>query len=201
MKKLKLLLAYITELEKALPKKKRRKNKKPTQKQLAQQAKFATAVRFVRVLIGVLTPVFSIDSRGVNNYNKALSHVLKGAIAGTYPSYDIAYRKVSISRGLLPHADSATVSASALATIRFDWTNLETAIGKARSTDRVIMVVYCPECNRAVYRKGAQRSVGTDTLSAKGFTNKVVHTWLTFLSEDGKEVADSLYTGELMVVA
>lgn len=175
------------------------KNRTPSQKQLEQQAKFAVAVRFSRSVTELLMETFSGYANQMTGINKAVSDILKRAITGTYPTYDIAYSQVFISRGSLPNAETANASGGIAGTIEFGWINGDTSFGKAKPTDLVLLVAYCPELNRAVYRKGALRSALTDTLSVNGFKNKVVQTWITFLSADGTDVSDSLFTGEVTV--
>jgi hypothetical protein len=109
------------------------------------------------------------------------------------------YSKVFISRGSLANTESAGASGGVPGAIEFSWTNGQAGFGKAQPTDKVLMVAYCPELNRAVYSTGALRSAGNDTLTVSSFRNKVVQTWLTFLSADGRDVSDSLFTGEVTV--
>jgi hypothetical protein len=180
-------------------KQRRRTNNNPSQKQLEQRAKFATAIHFTRTLANLLTETFTDYTHDKPGINKAISQILKGAITGTYPDYRIDYSAVFISRGLLPGAIQATASSDLPGTIRFDWTNRDLLAGIAKPTDKVVMVAYCPDCNRSVYRKGASRSALTDTLSARGFKNKTVYTWLAFVSEDESDMSDSIFTGEITV--
>jgi hypothetical protein len=37
------------------------------------------------------------------------------------------------------------------------------------------------------------------THNSISFRGQAVHTWLSFISADGKQVADSIYTGKLIV--
>jgi hypothetical protein len=107
---------------------------------------------------------------------------------------------VFISRGFLPKPMQAIASADSSGAIRFDWINQAILTGVAQPTDKVVLVAYCPEYNRSVYRKGAsRRSAMTDTLSVSGFKSKVVYTWLAFVSEDGRDVSDSMFTGQLTI--
>jgi hypothetical protein len=175
------------------------KNRTPTQKQLEQQARFAVGIGFARTINDLLMETYSGYAKQMTGANAALSKILKKQITGTYPSFTIAYNQVSISRGPLPGAETAVASGGVPGAIGFSWTNIESGIGKAKPTDQALLVAYCPENNRAVYRKGALRSMLNDTLSVNGFRNKVVQTWLTFVSEDGYLIADSIFTGEIIV--
>lgn len=176
-----------------------RKNRKSSSKQMEQQEKFATAGRFTRSIHELLMETFAGNARLMTGTNRALSEVVRKAVVGTYPTYDIQYDKVLISRGSLGNAITATATAGSAGMVNFNWVNLETNIGKERPTDQVLLVAYCPDNKRALYRKGNVREAMTDILNLTGFGGLEVHTWLTFVSENGSNIADSLYTGAVTV--
>ena len=167
--------------------------------QLDQQAKFTTAMKYVQSMSGLVMTSFrnyAVKMTGVNN---AFSYTLKNAITGSYPNYTIDYSLSLISRGDLPNATTPSAVASASHIVTFNWTN-NTGIGKAKANDKAILAVYCPEFNQTLYTTGsAARSVGTDTLDATLFAGKQVETYIGFISEDGKDIANSVYTGQLVV--
>jgi hypothetical protein len=45
----------------------------------------------------------------------------------------------------------------------------------------------------------AARSAATETLNCATFTGELVHTYIGFISEDGKDIANSIYTGPVTV--
>jgi hypothetical protein len=47
---------------------------------------------------------------------------------------------------------------------------------------------------------GPNRSSGQAMLDVSQFSGKNVETWLGFISADGKEIANSLYTGQVAVL-
>ncbi|WP_276482962.1 DUF6266 family protein [Paraflavitalea pollutisoli] len=176
-----------------------RKGRKQSQKQLEQQAKFATAIRFTRTIQDLFMETFTKNANLMTGINSAISDLLKRALIGTYPFYDILYSQVMISRGSLPNAASAQAVAASAGGIQFNWGNMDIPLGKAGPKDQALLVAYCPELNRAWYRKGVTRIAMTDTLDASGLSGKTVQTWLTFISEDKRDLADSLFTGEVTV--
>ncbi len=170
-----------------------------TQPQLEQHAKFSLGIRFVNRLTGLFAVSFRKFAAKMTGANSALSYLLKNAITGTYPSYSIDYSKVLVSRGDLPNADNPSATAIAGSKINFAWTD-NTGIGKAESDDAAILVVYCPATKMAVYTTaGATRGDGGQQYNVAVFHGQVVETWLGFMSADGKEVATSIYTGQLTV--
>ena len=171
----------------------------PTPAQLDQQAKFAIAMKYVQSMSGLVMVSFrnyAVKMTGVNN---AFSYTLKNAITGSYPNYTVDYSMTLVSRGDLPNATTPTATASANHIITFGWTN-NTGIGKAKATDKSILAVYCADFNQTLYTTGsALRSAGTDTLDATLFAGKQVETYIGFISDDGKDIANSVYTGQLVV--
>jgi hypothetical protein len=174
-----------------------KKNARRSGSQLAQQAKFSTARTFIQGTKDLLEIGFKTTAIGLTGQNKALGHMVKKAITGTYPDFSIAYNKVIVSQGTLLNAFDAKTAAAKEA-IQFSWTN-NSVVSNADDSDQVLMAAYCPEFNCTVYRIGAARSTGTDTLQMPGFSGKLVHTWVSFISTDGEEIATSLYTGEVTV--
>jgi len=178
-----------------------KKGRVPTQAQLEQQARFALGVRFIRSMADLFMITYNKYANKMTGVNTGLSNVLKGTITGSYPDYSILYSLVYISRGSLPNALSANATAATGGIVQFNWVNAEAGIGKEQLNDEALVVAYCPELNRAVYKKGSLRSALTDSIQLAGFAGKVVHTWITFISADRKDISDSIYTGQVTVVA
>jgi hypothetical protein len=175
----------------------RKKNAKRSDKQLAQQTKFSMANALMQGMKDLLAIGFRTLAVGQTGGNKALSHMLKKAITNTGSGLQIDFNKVMISQGTLVNAFD-TKATAANAAIKFTWTD-NSIVSNASANDRVLLVAYCPEFNCTVYRTGAARSAGTDTLEMPGFTGKLVQTWVTFQSEDEADIATSLYTGAITV--
>ena len=94
-------------------------------------------------------------------------------------------------------ADSADVRGPLRA---FTWDTGAT-VG-TKPDDKAILLFYCPEFNKSVYTlSGPDRSAGTGALSLPGFGGKDVHTWMSFISADGKEFSDSLYAGKVTLAS
>lgn len=67
-------------------------------------------------------------------------------------------------------------------------------------TDQAILVAYCPVMKQVIYTtSGGNRSALTADLNLLTFTGKVVETYVGFISEDGRNVASSIFTGEVTV--
>ena len=81
----------------------------------------------------------------------------------------------------------------------FSWTD-NTGVGVAKATDKAMPAAYCPELNQSIFiTSGANRNAITETLNLAAFSGKTAQTYLGFISEDGKNVASSIYTGAVLV--
>ena len=172
-----------------------RRNFKPSQAQLDQQLKFGLAIRFVQTMSGLVEMSFGDFAVRKTGINSAVSYTLKNAIGGVYPSFNIVYANVLVSRGDLPNVlnPSFTMGAGSIGT--WSWTD-NSSVGIARPADKALLAVYCPAFNQCIYTTGsASRDAVTDSLDLGSFSGQDVHCWIGFISEDGKNVATSLYTG------
>lgn len=176
-----------------------RKSKKPrTAAQLEHQAKFRCVSRFVHKFSELLMACYT-DTPEQTAINHAFADIYTDAIIGNYPAFDLDYSKVAVTDGSLQNANGPAAAPAGSGIIRFDW-NDNTNGKKCKATDKAVLVVYCPELEEAIYTlAGAERRAGSDNLNVMNFTGKVVETWVSFLSADGKLAAPSFYTGSLTV--
>jgi len=172
-----------------------------TTKQLEQQAKFALTIQFLQSMTPLLSESFRDYAVKMSGFNNAMRYTLLNAIAGSYPTFSINYSSVLVSRGDLPNASSPAATSTASGTVNFNWVN-NSGMGKAQPTDTSILVVYSPDLNQCIYTTaGAVRSAGTDTVSVPSFKGLPVETYIGFVSADGKNIASSIYTGQVTVTA
>ena len=176
-----------------------RKRGQSTQKQKEQQMKFALIARFQQPLTNLLSRTFRGFAIKMTGANSATSYNLRNAITGTYPDFAIDYSRVLVSRGDMPNAINPAVEAVSDGMVVFTWGN-NTGTGKTKDSDRSVLVAYCPEMQHFIYTdEGASREEEEAQLDLFAFTEKEVHTWIAFISEDGTEVATSIYTGVITV--
>jgi hypothetical protein len=176
----------------------RKSNKPPTQSQLEQRARFALLTSFIHKLSRLFMKSFK-EVPEMTGINAALSYNYQHALTGVYPSFAIDFSKVLISQGILENGILPSANPTGNGVLTFGWTD-NTGIGLANADDKAVMVIYCPETKQALYKTGAGRNSGTDTLNAANFTGKTVETWLTFASAGEKEYSSSIYTGQVVVV-
>ena len=171
-----------------------------TQAQLEQQAKFALVVKFVQTMTAFVSVSFRDFAVQMTGFNNAVSYNLKNAITGIYPNYTLANNLVLVSRGDLPNALGPTAASGAAGIVNYNWTN-NAGVGRAKTTDLAMLLIYCPTLNLSIYTTGgAARSAGTDTLNVSTFSGQTVETYIAFISADGKDISGSIYTGQVTVV-
>lgn len=176
-----------------------RRNFEPTERQLSQQMKFGLVMRFLQPMSGLLSISFRDYAIMKTGINSALSYVLKNAISGVYPTFEINYSQALVSRGDLPNVLGPAVISGAGSMLTFSWTD-NSGVGIAKATDQAILVAYCPTLKQAVYTTaGGMRSALTGELNLLPFSGEQVETWIGFISDDGKNVATSTFTGEVTV--
>src|SRR5690606_37823335 len=135
----------------------------------------------------------------MTQFNAAMSYNLNNAITGTYPNFMIDYASALVSRGGLTGAANGAVSSSG-GLVEFTWTD-NTGSGNAQATDKALLVVYNPAKDQAIYdNAGEARSVAAQNLAMPNdFIGDDVEAFIGFISEDGKEVANSVYIGSVTV--
>lgn len=130
-----------------------------------------------------------------------MSYTLANAITGTYPDYAIDPSKVLVSRGSLAPAAGASVMPVGAGTITFAWED-NSGVGSAKQTDKALIAVVNPAKSEAVFdTAGAERTETTqDIIVPADWLGDEVEAYIGFISEDKKEVANSVYLGVIIVV-
>ncbi|HUP14427.1 MAG TPA: DUF6266 family protein [Niastella sp.] len=163
---------------------------------LLQRERSLKASTFVKALKPLLCITYRFTCENLSYYSCAMRHVLNW-VSGDPPNMVIAYSKILISSG--PRFNTQRAVARPVGdTVLFMWEN--DLMPKDYATDRTIMVVYCKALNKCIYTAmGPPRSVCKAKLEVAAFRGQAVHTWLSFITADGIQVSDSIYTGKLII--
>lgn len=184
----------------SLPKLK--KNRTLSGFQLDQQEKFKLMISFLTPFKELLTITYKKKAQAQSGLNAALSVNLRNAISGSSSPFGIDYSKLQFgyATGLLPNAGLPVAGAQPAGQIGFSWAN-NAGVSKAKNTDAVLILVYCPDLGQSIYfTDTATRSEELFVADASVFTGKLVQTWLLFISEDGTLVSPTAYTGPLTLI-
>jgi hypothetical protein len=175
------------------------RNLNPSEKQLAQQLKFALVMRFVQPMADLLSISFRNFAIQMTGINSAFAYTIKNAVTGVYPAFAIDYSLSLVSRGDLPNVLTPAATMGAGSVLTYSWTD-NSGTGSAKGTDQAILVAYCPDLNQAIFNTaGGLRSAMTADLNLGPFAGLQAQTWIGFISENGKNVATSIFTGAVTV--
>jgi hypothetical protein len=171
-----------------------------TEPQRMQRSKFAVTMKYLRPMTGLLRMGWKMYAHRQSPINAAMSYTIDNAITGAYPNYAIDPSRVLISRGsLAPAANASATPASGAVT--FDWDD-NSGSSTAKQTDKALLAVVNPDKSEAVFdTTGATRSETTlSVILPTDWMGASVEAYIGFISDDGKEVANSVYLGSIAVV-
>ena len=168
--------------------------------QIQQRTKLALALSVLQPITAFIRVGFKRYARRQSEFNAAMSYTVKHAIVGAYPDYEIDYTKLLVARGPLPGA-SNPVAQAVTGKIKLTWDD-NSGIGEARPTDKVMVVALNMEKSEAAYiTHGAPRSAQLEELTVSPFwIGNEVGVYLAFITENGKDVATSVYCGSLTII-
>lgn len=179
---------------------KQNKNRTFSPAQLAAQAKFKLVVSYMSPLTDLVNITFKEYSKKKTQFNSVVAYTIENAITGAYPTFDINWPGLQISRGGHYHAINPTASVQG-GTIRFEWDDEIQPTDKEYS-DRAIMMAYAPATRRCVFdTSSAVKGMGAGAIIAGRLAGQEVHTYLAFMSADGSKISNTVYTGQLTVPA
>ena len=171
----------------------------PSIGQRAQMSKFKVVSEFVHGFKKLMSFSFKTGTERITAPNLAYRLNLANALTGEFPNIKVDYPKALVSLGAVGIAENPTASLTENNHIIFNWTN-NSGQPLAYSTDSALLVAYCPGMKKGIYKTAAaHRSDGTAVLDVEDFEGYTVHTWLSFMSEDGLDVSTSVYVGEVNV--
>ncbi|HET6557602.1 MAG TPA: DUF6266 family protein [Prolixibacteraceae bacterium] len=172
-----------------------------TPAQVEQRAKFSLVVKFLRSMVALLRISYKSAAATMSGFNAAVSYTLANGVTGIFPDLDIDYTKVLVSRGNLPGAMNPVAASTEVATIDFTWENNAWDFG-AKTTDKVVLVAYSPELNKAITAIGA----ATRALEAQAmvlpasWSGKEVQTYIGFCTANESEFSNGEFLDAILVL-
>jgi hypothetical protein len=167
--------------------------------QRSQRSKFSLALALLQPMTAFLRTGWKLYAHRQSPFNAAMSHTLANAVTGTYPDYAIDPSKVLVSRGALTPAINGT-AATAGGNLTISWDD-NSGVNSAKQTDKALIAILNLEKGEAITNEaGAERTAGTQTIVLPAdWLGDEVQVYLGFVSEDGKEVANSVYLGNITI--
>ena len=171
-----------------------------TDGQVNQRTKFALVLTVLKPITGFLRVGYKKYAIKQTAFNAAISYILNNAVTGSSSAdYSVDLAKVLVSRGNLTGAVNA-LATSANGVITLNWAD-NSGSGNATATDKALIVVLNPTRAESVFDTGGnQRVAGTEDITVPAdWVGESVEVFLGFITEDGKDVANSSYLGSVVV--
>lgn len=197
------LVGAVVHGEQQIRKKPAKSSKPPVQSQIDQRIKFAIVAAFVKSL----APVIQIGYQSFNKNsprNAAVSYHLKNAITGVSPDFAFDYTAAVLSKGGLPKGMEMELTELPDRGLKLSWTQANSLTQNdklVRGTDLVYAVFYSVEEKMYLVIEGSatRASLEANTIIPRMFKGNTLHSYVFFVSADGKLVSDSQYLGSMLV--
>jgi len=174
-------------------------NDPKTLAQRRQRVKFALVIALLRPLTAVLRVGWKRYATHQSAFNAATAHALANAIVGEFPDFQVDYAKVMISKGSLTALETPAVACGG-GHLTVSWDN-NSGIGNAQATDKLLFAFINPAKNETVVRfNETERSEESFALNFPRWVGDRIHIYVGFVSDDGKEVSDSVCFTNIQIV-
>ncbi len=194
------VIGYIRYGMAYVKKKSMKPQKEATGPQLAEREKMRIVNRFVNSMTEFVRIGFALEAaeKPHSANSAAKSYQLKNAISGEYPALEIDYSKVLLSKGKIEKPLNVTMIVQNNG-VTFNWElSRQTSVYYKRS--RVMLLVYAPAVEKSVFTlSGARIADKTAFLELpESFKDQLLHTYITFHSDNQKQISDSSYAGAII---
>ena len=169
--------------------------------QKQQRAKFLLTLNFLKPLIEVIRVGWKLYANKQSQFNAALAYTVSNAITGDYPDYEIDPTKVLISRGALTSAVNPNVSAIGSNTVSVSWID-NSGIGTASPDDKALIAIINFSKNQVASSicEALRSDAATTLMLPADWIGENVDVYLGFVSDDRKQIANSIYVGVVQVI-
>jgi len=176
-----------------------RRNRTTTPAQEEQKARFSLASKLTGYLSNLIKTSYG-KAGSKKAHNSAYQEILASVIGGVYPNLVVDYSKLPVAKGKINTAFNPVAESLQPGSVKFSWDD-NSSLQQASPNDNAILVVFCEEMQELMYKlNGAARFLMEDEIDVSFFSGKQVHTWISFISSDQRNTADSLYTGMVTVL-
>lgn len=172
---------------------------KPSADQLASRAKMRVVMELFRSMKPYIKAGFTNEAKGTTSsyYNKATSYQLLHSVKMLEDLPYLDYSAVKLSVGTVGIPENPAVE-RVTDGLKFSWMYNEQQEWTSRN-DLTMTMAYFPEDQEAIYSlSGSRRMSGSDILEIhSAYDNRIMETYMSFVSEDRSEVSDSIYLGRI----
>ena len=170
--------------------------------QRQQRLKFSMMIVLSRMFLGFIRMGFKQVAIEMSEFNAFMKTNISNVIAGTYPDYTIDFSKLIVTKGTLTGADGGVCTAPVGHKVSTTWTD-NSGYGDALPTDKAMVLVLNYD------KKGEKHDTTTKTRAdglclvdlPASWVGDEVHVYLSFSTETGNKISDSVFLGSITVVA
>ena len=179
----------------------KKSGKKPTDKQLLQQAKFKLVMGFLQPLKTIQNKYFGVGSGAKSKVNMAASYMLDKALIVVATVPELVYNKILITKGELAGFQNVVATPAAGRVIDFTWED-NSLQGNANATDVVNVVCYSADLGTfEIYKAVATRGALAATVTLPPFyAGFAVEVWLYFNNVEERLACNSPYLGAITLL-
>lgn len=175
-----------------------RRNKKSSERQIVQRAKFAFGMAFLQPLF----PVINIGYRNHDSHqvpqNAAMRQVLLQVVDGEYPNFRINYAAFAMAQGSLPTSNRESVVV-ANDVIEFSWENRQNELDHYGGNRALLLAIgegLYPSYSLVDFTRS---NLGGVLPLPSGSSGSVVHCYLAFYDTIDSGVSNSKYVGSVVI--
>lgn len=196
------VVTYLLNGQNVIRSRPRKSNKPPTLPQLQNRTELEVITLFLNKAKTLIKKGFSHLAIGTktNYHNLAVSCNKSQATTGEYPDVKLVFENILLSKGELAQASNPAVERMENG-LKFTW-ECPPSLEFRFHTDQVMMLAYSPILDRSVcIDSGAKRTAMEDVLPlGPGMLKEQLEVYISFVSDDRLQAADSSYLGSLSPV-
>lgn len=168
--------------------------------QLAQRMRFSIAVGFLQPIKDILNIGFSDASLSrTTGYNQGVKSMLKNAVVGEYPDFDIDFQGVELSRGSLAGLVNLSIAEDEPYTLSVSWTSLINRFNSFLDDDVLVLLYNKTKKLFTVYEDVTRGEEEVRIELSESFKDDELVCWTFLVKRDGDTTSNSQYAGMIVV--
>lgn len=174
------------------------RNRKVSEKQMIQRAKFAFAVAFLQPLFPIIQLGYRTKNARQSPMNAAMAEVLKVAIEGDYPAFRINYEKLNIAKGTMPVANRQEVVLNG-DELEFTWQDSTATLENYGDNQAILLAIGEGLYPSYSFSDFVRSNAGGVLPLPDGTSGSIVHCYLAFAHHNESQVSNSRYAGSVSI--
>ena len=169
--------------------------------QLTQRAMFNVVLAFAQIVLLTVRVGWKNAASGMSAYNAFFKHAILNAVSGSYPDFAIDFSKIVVASGSLLGFLSPLWSSPAGHKIMFAWSD-NSDQGNASAEDILFVCLINTTNGNTLQISTDKTRVDEEYTSPEfGETNDKCQCYAFFVDAVTGNVSDSIYSGEITLVA